>query len=457
MADEVILDITGSGAEMEGVARLDGMAVFVPGALPGERVRARIVKRASRYARAEVIEVLAASPERRVPECPAFGECGGCALMHMSYWATLEQKARYIDDCLKRIGGVETAPCSVCGMERPYGYRNRVQFPVGGTAQQPRVGFYRGESHDVVDLPHGCALIAPQLNRARTAFAHWLRAHAIPPYDARTRRGLVRHVVFRQNRAGQFMAIVVANGHRLPEAESLWRALEPMGCASLMLNVLTGAVDRRGGEVMGREFVRLFGVDSYTDEILGCRFELSAPSFFQINPEMTDRLYALAQELAALRDGDTLLDAYCGAGTIGLTLLKRSNAAHSQLIGIESVPEAIANARRNAQLNGLEHARFICGRCERELPKLAEQGLCPDVAIVDPPRKGCDAELLAALSELSRRTLQRIVYVSCNPATLARDVGYLRRDGWGVGRVVGVDMFPWTGHVETIALITREI
>lgn len=456
MADDVILDITGSGAEMEGVARLDGMAVFVPGALPGERVRARIVKRAARYARAEVEEVLVASPERRMPECSAFGKCGGCGLMHMSYQATLDQKAHYIDDCMTRIGGVKISACNVYGMEIPYGYRNRVQFPVGGSVQQPRVGFYRGESHDVVDLPQGCMLVAPQLNKARTIFANWLRANAISPYNEKDHRGLVRHAVFRRNRAGQFMAIVVANGRRLPGAEALWRALKPAGCISLVLNVLTDAHSaRRGTEIFGREFVCLYGEDSYVDEILGCKFELSAPSFFQINPEMTDKLYSLAIEMAALRDGETLLDAYCGAGTIGLTLLRHSSAAHSQLIGIESVPEAISNARRNAQLNGLEHTRFICGRCERELPRLADQGLCPDVAVVDPPRKGCDEALLSTLCELGKRTLRRIVYVSCNPATLARDVNIMARNGWCVSRLVGVDMFPWTGHVETVALLYK--
>lgn len=454
--DEVMLNITGSGAEMEGVARLDGMAVFVPGALPGECVRARIVKRSSRYARAEIVEVISASPDRRTPECPAFGECGGCGLMHMSYSATLERKAQYIVDCLERIGGVKLPPCRVLGMERPYGYRNRVQFPVGGSAQLPRVGFYRGESHEVIDLPQGCVLIAPQLNKARAAFVRWLRANTIPPYDKHTRRGLVRHVVFRQNRSGQFMAIVVVNGRKLPNAEELWRALKPLGCISLMLNVLTDVpVTRRGAEVMGREFICLRGASSYVDEILGCQFDLSAPSFFQINAEMTDKLYSLALEFAALRDGETLLDAYCGAGTIGLTLLKLSHAPHSRLIGIESVAEAVDNARRNAELNGLNHARFICGRCERELSKLVQGGLCPDAAVVDPPRKGCDAELLSALVELGKRTLNRIVYVSCNPATLARDVNLLIQSGWGVERVVGVDMFPWTGHVETVVLMSR--
>ena len=266
----------------------------------------------------------------------------------------------------------------------------------------------------------------------------------------------MRHAVFRVSRAGALMAIIVVNGSRLPGHEALWQRLERVGCVSLVLNELTDAPgSRRNTEIFGRRFVRLCGADTYVDEILGCRFELSAPSFFQINPLMTDRLYALAAEYAALRDGEVLLDAYCGAGTIGLTLMHLSRARHGRLIGIESVPEAVENARRNAELNGAGDARFICGRCEDELGRLTERGLCPDVAVIDPPRKGCDAALMEALGELGRRSLGRIVYISCNPATLARDIGRLREWGWEPTHAEGVDMFGWTSHVETVVLLSK--
>ena len=454
--DIVELDITGSGAEMEGVARLDGMAVFVPGALPGERVRAHIVKRAPRFANAELVEVLAPSPERTQPACPMAGRCGGCSLMHMTYQATLNLKAQHIRDCLERIGGARGVFTAMHGMDSPWGYRNRAQFPVGGSAGAPRVGFYCEGTHEVVDLPKGCMLVDPRINAARAAFAAWLRESGLAPYDGRTRRGLVRHAVFRVSRAGALMAIIVVNGSRLPGHEALWQRLERVGCVSLVLNELTDAPgSRRNTEIFGRRFVRLCGADTYVDEILGCRFELSAPSFFQINPLMTDRLYALAAEYAALRDGEVLLDAYCGAGTIGLTLMHLSRARHGRLIGIESVPEAVENARRNAELNGAGDARFICGRCEDELGRLTERGLCPDVAVIDPPRKGCDAALMEALGELGRRSLGRIVYISCNPATLARDIGRLREWGWEPTHAEGVDMFGWTSHVETVVLLSK--
>lgn len=455
-ADNVELTITGSGAEMEGVARLDGMAVFVPGALPGERVRAHITKRAAKFARAELDEVLEVSPDRCTPECPHAGQCGGCTLMHMNYQATLKSKAQHIRDCITRIGGADDVLRAMHGMEKPYAYRNRVQFPVGGKAGAPKVGFYKGNTHDVIDLPDGCMLLKPELNHARAIFAAWLRDSNLAPYDERAHRGIVRHAVFRVSRTGALMAIIVVNGSKLPGYEGLFRALERVGCVSLVLNELTDALgSRRNTEIFGKKFVTLCGKEHYMDEILGCQFELSAPSFFQINPEMTDKLYSLGVKAAMLKDGETLLDAYCGAGTIGLTMLKHANASHSRLIGIEAVPEAIENARRNAKLNGIENAKFICGRCEQELSKLVAKGICPDAAVIDPPRKGCDEALLSALNELGKRSLKRIVYISCNPATLARDVKILRELGWRLEWADGVDMFPWTAHVETVCLMSR--
>lgn len=443
------LNITGTGADMEGVARLDGMAVFVPGALPGERVRAHIVRRAARYARAELDEVLIPSPDRQTPACPYAGRCGGCA-MHMSYAATLRHKEQRIRDCLTRIGGTDDILRAMHGMDEPFAYRNRAQFPVQGKPGAPKVGFFREGSHEVVDMPRGCMLLDPRINAAREIFAEWLQSSGLAPYDERTHRGLVRHAAFRVSRAGALMAVVVINGKRLPGYEALWQALRRAGCVSLMLNELTEAEARRGGEVFGRRYELLAGEERYEDEILGCRFELSAPSFFQINPLMTDKLYSLASEAAGLRDGGILLDAYCGAGTIGITLIKRASALHSRLIGIESVSAAVDNARRNAELNGLRDARFICGRCEQELPRLSDKGLCPDVAVIDPPRRGCDEALLRALDELSARGLKRIVYISCDPATLARDIKLLCGMGWKARCAEGVDMFPWTGHVETV-------
>ena len=456
MNEPIELEITGTGAEMEGVAHIDGMAVFVPGALPGERVRAHIVKRTSKYAHAHLDEIIVPSEHRCAPQCPHAGECGGCSLMYMEYNAALTAKGQHIRDCLKHIGSGDDVLRAMHGMTKPTSYRNRAQFPIGGKAGAPKVGFYREGTHDVIDLPQGCMLLKPELNHARAVFAGWLRNSRLEPYNERTHMGLVRHAVFRTNRQGAFMAIIVINGSKLPGYDKLWHALERIGCVSLMLNIQTEIPSaRRTTDVFGKTFINLCGEDHYIDEILDCRFELSAPSFFQVNPQMTDELYSIAVKAAELKDGETLLDAYCGAGTIGLTMLKHINAYHSRLIGIESIPEAVENARRNARLNCIENARFICGRCERELKRLVEKGMCPDVAVIDPPRKGCDEALLNALGELGKRTLKRIVYISCNPATLARDIKRLREMGWEAQWAEGVDMFAWTTHVETVCLLVR--
>ena len=452
------MEITSSGAEMEGVGRIDGKAVFVPGALPGEKVCVNISKDAGRYMRAELVKVLTPAPERTAPRCPYFEQCGGCGLMHMDYATTLRLKAQYIRDCLRRIGHLENIDAlfgSMRGMDDPYSYRNRVQFPIGGSAAEPAVGFNRRQSHEVIDLPQGCMLVDRRIERARKQLANWMREFGVSPYSETTGRGELRHAVFRAARKGALMAIIVSVAAQLRGEEQLVARLKAAGCTSILINILR---DRRelmpGSELFGRRFRQLYGPETYTDTILGARFELSAPSFFQINPLMTDALYTTAIDMLALRNGELLLDAYCGAGTIGIT----AAVGHRdiRLTGVESVEPAVADARRNAALNGIHDAEFHAGRCEKVITGLCAHGFAPDAMVVDPPRKGCDRALLEAAGELGRRGMKRLVYVSCDPATLARDVAILCQDGWNVERVEGVDMFPWTSHVETVCLLTQK-
>ena len=440
------LDITGFTAEGMGVARLEGRVVFVPYAIPGERWSVRLEKVNKNVAWGRGTELLLPSPERITPDCPLYGRCGGCQFRHMTYAQELRAKGQRITDALERVGHVKLDLPPVLGAQCPDRYRNKVQFPVSAGRQGLSVGYYRPRSHDVLDAPD-CPLQPETVTRLRKAFKDWMEAHSVPAYDERTRLGLVRHLYIRTNSRGESLVCVVVNGESLPHSDALTSALrraEP-GLAGLVLNINT----RDTNVILGNTYVPLWGRDWLEEELCGLTFRLSVPSFFQINREQTQRLYSAALEFAQLTGTETVLDLYCGIGTISLALAKRAG----RVIGAELVPQAIADAGENARRNGVANAEFFCGDAGAISQRLAAEGVRPQVICVDPPRKGLAPQVPAILAGMAP---DRIVYVSCDPATLARDTDRFIQLGYQAIRVQGVDLFPRTAHVETIVLLQRE-
>jgi len=455
----VELQIIGINQEGQGVARLDGLAVFVPQTVPGDRALVRIGKRLSSYAVGSLVSLLSASPDRIVPDCPQSADCGGCSLQMMSYPAQLRQKQQQVYDALQRIGkvpGLDARMLPIIGMAEPWQYRSKVQFPVAGTAEKPEIGFYANRSHRVIHAP-SCPVQPPVCDAIRDCVAEHIRQLGIEPYQEDNHRGLLRHIVVRIGFfTGQLMVILVLNGEKLPGSDLLYEKLCETVAAqsdpripSLALKSFYINVNTSKTNLIMSDDCRLLAGQPWIEEcILGLRYRISPLSFFQVNPRQTERLYADALAMANLTGNETVLDLYCGTGSISLLLARQAR----QVIGIEIIPEAIADARVNAEINAINNATFLVGQAEKLLPELVASGMSADVAVVDPPRKGCDAALLQALIDVRVR---RIVYVSCNPATLARDVAMLQEGGYVVRAVQPVDMFPWTGHVETVVLMSR--
>ncbi|MBR6955125.1 MAG: 23S rRNA (uracil(1939)-C(5))-methyltransferase RlmD [Clostridia bacterium] len=443
--DILTLTCEGLGADMEGVCRHEGMAVFVPGMLPGETGRVRVVKVQPRFAFGRMEGAPEQpSPHRRTPDCPAYPRCGGCSCRHMDYETTLAAKRRQVEDCFRRIGHLSVEAAPVIGMAEPSRYRNKTALPVGGTAEAPVIGFYAPRSHTIISAAD-CPNAMPPAPDIAEALMAWMRRFRIEPYREEEKKGLVRHLVVRVNRAGEALACVVANGPRLPHEEALAEALRAAGAAGVVLNENT----RPDNVILGDRFRTLWGRDRLTDTLCGLSFSVSPAAFFQVNPVQTEVLYQTALDFAALRPEDTACDVYCGAGTITLLLARHCRSA----IGIEVVPQAIDNARENARTNGIGNADFRVGAAETVLLALVAEGLRPDVITVDPPRKGLDPAVIAAIHEAAPR---RVVYVSCNPATLARDAALLAEKGWQVEKVQPVDMFCWTSGVETVISLSQQ-
>ena len=432
------------GAEMEGVCRLDGMPVFVPGLLPGEETDVRIVKTEKRYAfgRMEALPAVP-SPDRRDPGCPVYPRCGGCSCRHMRYEATLEGKRLQVRDCFERIGKISVEVPPVLGMEHPAAYRNKTALPCGGTAQEPVLGFYAPRSHAVIPAAACPNAMAPAGEIAET-FLAWMRRFRIEPYREETHTGLVRHLVIRINRQGESMVTVAINGRQFPHADELAGALKRLNTVSLFWNENTD----RTNVILSPYFHIIYGRNTLPDTLCGLRFELSPAAFFQVNPVQTEKLYAAALDFADLKPDETVCDVYCGAGTITLAAASRCASA----VGIEIVPAAVENARRNAERNGISNAVFHAGPAEELLPRLVREGLRCDAVLVDPPRKGLEPAVIRAIAEAGP---SRVVYVSCNVATQARDAALFRDAGYTVKKVQPVDMFCWTSGIENVALLSR--
>ena len=435
------------GQDAQGVCRHEGMAVFVPGLLPGERALVRIVKPEKRYAFGRVEKLLEKSPSRAEPFCPIYKRCGGCVCQNMTYEASLAFKRQQVQDLLQRVGGLSIEVPPVWGMAHPFGYRNKGAYPVAQTDGAPACGFFAPRSHDLVPLPeNGCAIQGEDSAKATQAVLNWMRENSVPAYDEQTGRGLVRHIMTRSTTSGELMVVVVVTRADIPKASrliELLRAAVP-GLCSVCLSVNS----RRTNVILGTDIRVLWGKAAMEDTLCGLRFSVSPLSFFQVNPQQTERLYGLALEYAGLTGAETVVDAYCGAGTISLLLAQKAK----KVIGIEIVPEAIQNANENAARNGIANAEFHVGATEELLPKLVENGLRPDVIVLDPPRKGCDPAVLQAIIAAAPK---RVVYVSCGAPTLARDAKLLTEGGYAAEKVQCVDMFCWTGAVETVMVLSK--
>lgn len=436
------------GQDAQGVCRHEGMAVFVPGLLPGERALVRIVKPEKRYAFGRVEKLLEKSPSRAEPFCPIYKRCGGCVCQHMTYEASLAFKRQQVQDLLQRVGGLSIEVPPVWGMAHPFGYRNKGAYPVAQTDSAPVCGFFAPRSHDLIPLPeNGCAIQGEDSAKATQAVLNWMRENSVPAYDEQTGRGLVRHIMTRSTTSGELMVVVVVTRVDIPKASrliELLRAAVP-GLCSVCLSVNS----RRTNVILGTDIRVLWGKAAMEDTLCGLRFSVSPLSFFQVNPQQTERLYGLALEYAGLTGAETVVDAYCGAGTISLLLAQKAK----KVIGIEIVPEAIQNANENAARNGIANAEFHVGATEELLPKLVENGLRPDVIVLDPPRKGCDPAVLQAIIAAAPK---RVVYVSCGAPTLARDAKLLAEGGYAAEKVQCVDMFCWTGAVETVMSLVQQ-
>ena len=438
------LDVTGYTADGMGVARLDGRVVFVPRTVRGERWNVQLLKVNKNVAWGRGVELLAPSPARIESDCPHFGPCGGCQFRHMDYAEELNAKRQQVEDALRRIGGVDITVSAIHGANQTCRYRNKVQFPVAGTADDVKLGLFRSRSHQVLDVAD-CLLQSEGTNALGRALKAWMEQNSVAPYDESAGRGLVRHLYVRSNRAGRHLACVVVNGKKLPDEAGLVASLrkaEP-GLVGVVLNVNREDTN----VVLGDRYRTLWGEDRLEQTLCGKNFRLSVPSFFQINPDQTEVLYSRAVDFAGLTGRETVLDLYCGIGTISLALSDRAG----KVIGAEIVPEAIEDAKENARVNGVTNAEFFCGDAGEIAKKLAAEGVRPDVICVDPPRKGLAPGVTDVLADM---VPERIVYVSCDPATLARDVKLLTARGYRVQRAEAVDLFPRTHHVESVALLT---
>lgn len=457
------LEITDFGNDGEGVGRYEGMTFFVKGAIIGDVIRAGVLKLKKTYGYARIVEIIKESPFRTEPPCPVAGKCGGCSLMNLSYERQLKYKEDKIISCLTRIGGInpeekiEILP--IIGAQSPLRYRNKAQLPVGQDEKgNPVTGFYAGHSHNIIDCED--CLLQPQIDSAIIhAVKKYMEKCGVSAYNEETGKGLVRHVLVRVGfRTGEIMVCVIINGDSLPKEERLIDMLKKTvsGCNSaenkyILKNVSININKENTNVIMGPKVLTIFGEDYISDYIGDLKFRISPHSFFQVNPEQTKKLYDTALSFAGLTGTETVWDLYCGTGTISLFLA----GSAKKVYGIEIVPEAIADARENAKDNNIDNTEFFVGAAEEVLPDYLKKHpeSRADVVVLDPPRKGCDEKLINAVITLDP---QRIVYVSCDPATLARDIAIFSEKGYRLKKVRGCDMFPHTSHVETVCLLSRK-
>ena len=447
IGQDYILDIDGLGHSGEGVGRKDGFTVFVPLALPGERVAVRVKTVKKQYAVAELREIIISAPQRSQPPCPVYQTCGGCQLQHLSYAGQLEIKRQQVVDAVTRIGHLnETVIHPVLGAEEPWHYRNKMQFPVGRQNGVAVIGCYCAGTHEIIDTCQ-CMIQHPANNEIAAAVKEWVDECGISVYDEKNDKGILRHVLGRVGTvSGEVMAVLITSTDTMPHSESLIAGLRKRipGLVSVCQNVNS----RRTNVVMGEKNRVLWGKETINDQLGDFTFRISPRSFFQVNTVQTRVLYEKALEYAGLTGKETVIDAYCGTGTISLFLSRRAEKVY----GIEIVEPAIRDAVLNAQHNSVDNVEFIVGDAVAVMPELYRRGVRPEVVVVDPPRAGCDVKVLETFVKMEP---QRIVYVSCNPASLARDLALLNGLGYNAKEIQPVDMFPQTHHVECVALLQR--
>lgn len=449
---EYIFDIISQGYEGEGIAKIDNKyPIFIEGALKGEKVKVRIVKVNKNFAYGKLMEVLEASEERVNPPCAIYKRCGGCKLQHASYKAQLDFKWDRVKDCVSKIGKLDPSIVKYpLGMENPWRYRNKVQLPIGLINGEVKIGFFAPRSHDIIDM-ESCLIQDEIGDKVVKLTREWIEKFNIRPYNVDgeyDEKGIVRHIMIRRGfTTNEVMVVLVTNGENLPHKEEFVDLMVKNipGIKSVIQNINS----KKTNVILGLESKTLWGEDTISDYIGDFRFNISPLSFFQVNPTQTEVLYGKALEYANLTGNEEVFDAYCGTGTITLFLSQKAKKVY----GVEIIPQAIDNAWINAKENKVENVEFFVGESEVVIPDLINKGVKADVVVVDPPRKGCDKKLLDAITNIDAK---KIVYVSCDPSTLGRDLKVLEENGYKTLEVQPVDMFPNTSHIETVALICRK-
>lgn len=449
--NDYILEIVSQGYEGEGVAKIDDTyPVFIEGALKGETVKAKIIKVKKSYAYGKLIEVINPSEERCEAQCGVYKRCGGCRLQHSTYKEQLNFKWERVKDCIEKIGKLSPELVKYpLGMEEPWRYRNKVQLPIGIVNGELKIGFFAPRSHEIIDM-ETCLIQDEIADKVVELTRGWIKKNNIPVYNVDgeyNEKGILRHIMIRRGfTTNEVMVVLVTNGEKLPCKEEFVDIITKniSGIKSIVQNVNS----KKTNVILGEQCITLWGEDTISDYIGKFRFNISPLSFFQVNPYQTEVLYSKALEYAGLTGNETVFDAYCGTGTITLFLSQKAKKVY----GVEIISPAIDNANVNAELNSVDNAEFFVGKSEERIPEFTENGISPEVIVVDPPRKGCDIKLLEAIGKAKP---ERVVYVSCDPSTLARDLKVLEEQGYKTEIVQPVDMFPHTSHIENVALLTK--
>ena len=441
--EAVITDYT---AEGQGVAHIEGCAVFIPNAIAGERVTVRIEKARKTWAAGKIVQILEKSPHRVNRECEVAKLCGGCDFWHMDYEEETRLKADRVKQCLNRIGGESLETLPILSTPSCHGYRNKAQYPVAAKKGRAFAGFFRAGTHDVVENRR-CLILPAETDAVKDAVMDYVNQYRVSVYDETAHRGLLRHIYVRRGAvSGQVLVCLVCNGEKLPKVEQLLNRLQKIpGFTTLVLSVNT----QKGNAVLGDRFITLYGPGYIEDTLCGLTFRLSPRSFYQVNHHQAERLYEAAISQAEITKDDLVLDLYCGVGTITLAMA----GAAGKVIGVEVIPQAVEDAKDNAVRNGIENAEFFCGDAGQAALELEKNGIRPDVVVVDPPRKGLNGDTVEALHRMAPR---RIVYVSCDPATLARDVALLKEKGFALKNAMAADLFPRCAHVESVVTLSRQ-
>ena len=437
--------VTDYTTEGQGIAHIDGITVFIPNAIVGERVRVRIESLRKTWAAGKITEILEKSPHRVSRECPVAKLCGGCDFWHMDYTEETRLKADRVKTCLNRMAGEQLEEIPILAAPTCHGYRNKAQYPVSSKKGRAYAGFFRAGTHDVVENSR-CLILPRETDAVKDTVVDYVNQYHIPAYDEIAHKGLLRHIYVRRGAvSGQILVCLVCNGERIPHVPELVERLKKIpGFTTLVLSVNT----KKGNAVLGDKFITLYGPGFIEDTLCGLNFRLSPRSFYQVNHHQAQRLYQAAIDQAAITKEDLVLDLYCGVGTITLAMA----ASAGKVIGVEVVEQAVEDARDNAKRNGIENAEFFCGDAGQAALRLEQQGIRPDVITVDPPRKGLNADTIEAITRMAPK---RLVYVSCDPATLARDVALLKQRGFTLKSAQAADLFPRCAHVETVVLLSK--